>query len=67
MPGCAVKLCHNWNGNTKGKQIKYFFFPKNKDLKKNKLTHADLKKLTIIKKFVNIILTIFYFYFFNIN
>ena len=28
MPGCSVKSCKHWNGNTKNKNIKYFSFPK---------------------------------------
>lgn len=32
MPGCAVKFCPNWNGNTKHKGIKYFRFPKDPQL-----------------------------------
>lgn len=32
MPGCAVALCKNYNRLTKGTEIKYFRFPKDKEL-----------------------------------
>lgn len=34
MPGCAVFGCNNYNRVTKGTNIKYFRFPKSKELSK---------------------------------
>ena len=32
MPGCSVKFCTNWNGNTKSTDIRFFRFPKDKQI-----------------------------------
>lgn len=32
MPGCSVKSCTNWNGNTRNTDIHYFRFPKDEEI-----------------------------------
>lgn len=53
MPGCALASCTNYNRNKKGKDIKYFRFPKNEDLANRWIVACRRKDKIKLKKVSN--------------
>lgn len=51
MPGCTVVGCNNYSSITKGSDVRYFKFPKEKDLAKQYgYTHAEHGTISCIHK-----------------